>query len=327
MLEVITGNPPFDGSEPCPTGQGRYGVDDQMRNQQDLLPGMAVSRENTTSNANRKNIWKYGDSHARPEFLGVVFTKGTAPQLTVKQSVTNADVCSVLYKGYCPVLLAPGQVVRPGQWLEPIPAGASQALFRVAAAGKGVAQSRDYMDNSAGTAGVWVGCDLGCAPAGGLIGAVGPSAALTGVTIETAYGLPAVATVTIPANSLRVGDRLRVVASVLSNNMAAGANTAKVRINGIAGALLATAPAVTFAAADVVDFVSDLYVSAIGGSGNLSQSGIISAGTPGTATARAIPGQVAIDTTVDNVLTVTNTPNNVADSSTLLFLSVEKLAS
>lgn len=323
MLETISGNPPFEGAEPCPVGQGRYGIDDQMRNQQDLLPGMAVSREDTTSNATRKNVWKYGDSHARPEFFGVATTKGTGPQLTLKASTTNADVISVLYEGYTPVLLAPGQIVKPGQWLEPIPNGTNQALFRVASGGHKVAQARDYLDNSGGTAGVWVGADLIKAPSSsGLLDRVGPSANLTGVTAETAYGV----TVTIPAYSLRAKDRLRIVGSVLSNNIAAGNNTVKGYANGIGSGVLFTAPAVTFAANDVVDFLAELYVAALTGSSNVSQSGFVSAGTPGSATARAIPGLVTLDPTVDNVITIANTPNNVADSSKLLFLSVERLA-
>ena len=95
------------------------------------------------------------------------------------------------------------------------------------------------------------------------------------------------------ANTLRVGDRLRAVAAVLSNNGAAGANTVKGRINGIAGALLFTAPAVTFSSADVVQYESEWYVSAVGASGNISQSGGVCAGTSGTATKRAVVGQVA----------------------------------
>lgn len=327
MLEVISGYPPFDGPEPCPIGQGRYGLDDQMRLQEAALPGMAVSRQDTTTNANRKNIWKYGNASARPEFFGVLTTKGTAPTLALLTSSTNADTVSVVYEGYAPVLLAPGYIIKPGQYLEPISAGTSQALFRPAASGNGVAVARDYLDNSGGTAGVWVGADILPVPASsGLIGAVGPSANLVGVTAETAYGLPAAATIRIPAYSLRLRDRFRVVGGVLSNNVAAGGNVVKGYVNGLGSGALFAAPSTTFQANDVVAFSVDAYLSAMSGANNLSLSGFVAAGTPGTATARPVVGLSTLDPTVDNVVTIANTPNNASDSSKLLFLSVEKLA-
>ena len=327
MLETISGYAPFGGPEPCPAGQGRYGIDDQMRPQEAMLPGMAVSRMDTTSNANNRSIYKYGSALARPEFYGVLTTKGVAPQLTVLQSTTNADTVSVLYAGYAPVLLAPGQVVRPGQYLEPIPSGPSQALFRVAQAGVSHVVARDYADNTGGTAGIWVGADIfGGRSGSGLLGVVGPSANLVGVAVETAYGLPAAATITIPAYSLRLRDRLRIVGSVLSNNLAAGGNVVKGYVNGIGSSALFATPSTTLAANDVVDFHIEAYVNAISGSNNLSLSGSVSAGTPGTATARAIAGLATLDLTANQVITITNTPNNIADSSKLLFLSVEKVA-
>lgn len=325
MLETISGYPPFEGSEPCPVGQGRYGVDDQMRNQQAMTPGMAVSRQNTTSNANRRNIYIFGHASASPEFYGVMFTKGAAPTLQVSASSTNADVVSVIYEGYAPCLLAPGQVVKPDQWIEPIPSGTYQGLFRLADGAKGVAQVRDYLDNTGGSAGVWVGADIIKAPRGsGLLsgGAVGPSADLTGFAVETAYNV----TRTIPANTLRAGDRFRIVGTALSNNIAAGNNTVKGYINGIGSGVLFTAPAVTFAASDVVSFIIEIYVASLSGSNNVSIAGFVTAGTPGTATARAVSGLLTLVPTANNVITIANTPNNSADSSKLLFLSVEKLA-
>jgi hypothetical protein len=325
MIEVISGYAPFDGAEPCPVGQGRYGLDDQVRLQEAALPGMAVSRENTTSNANRKNVWKYGNASARPEFYGVLTTKGSAPLLTLQPTTTNSDGVSVVYEGYAPVLLARGYVVRPGQYLEPIPAGLQQACFRPAAGGKGVAIARDYVDNTGGDAPVWVGADILPMQAGsGLFGALGPSGNLTGVTAETAYDI----TIAIPANSLRLRDRFRVVGTVLSNNIAAGNNVVKGYVNGIASGALFTTPAVTFVANDVATFSVDAYLAAMSGSNNLSLSGFVAIGTPGsgTATARAVVGLSTLDPTVDNIITIANTPNSNADSSKLLFLSVEKLA-
>ena len=49
------------------------------------------------------------------------------------------------------------------------------------------------------------------------------------------------------------------------------------------------APTTTLAANDVVDFSVEVYISAASGSNNASLSGFVSAGTPGTATARAEP--------------------------------------
>jgi hypothetical protein len=61
------------------------------------------------------------------------------------------------------------------------------------------------------------------------------------------------------------------------------------------------------------------------GSNNVALSGFVSAGTPGTATARAVAGLMTMDTTVDNLVSIANTPNNNADSSKLLFNLVERL--
>ena len=136
--------------------------------------------------------------------------------------------------------------------------------------------------------------------------------------------LPALATRTIRQNSLRVGDQLEFVGSVLSNNIAAGGNVVKGYINGIGSGVLFTAPSVTFAANDVVDFRIRGRVQSIGASGSLALSGFVGAGVPGTATARVVVGSLTINTTVDNVVTIANTPSNIADSSTLQFLSVDR---
>ncbi len=321
----IDGQSPTDGSIAQPVAAGRYGMNDPIRQQVAVVIGMAYSFKNSADPADRLSVYLYGDALARPELGGVIAQDGRAPTMSIPAATGDADCATGIFCGYAPILLAPGQVVRRGQHLEPIPSGANQAMWRVSVTGP--AKARQAYDNSGGTEGVLISADLflEADESGFEISAVGPSAALTGVTVETAYGAAGVATRTIPANTLKVGDRLRIVAAVLSGNVAAGANTVKGRINGIVGALIFTAPAVTLQTSDVVQYASDLYVSVIGASGNLSQSGSVSAGAPGTATARAVVGQVAIDTTVDNVVTITNTPNNIADTSTLLFISVEKL--
>lgn len=315
-LDTITGQTPQEGSIPIPVAAGRYGMYDQVRQLETVLIGMAVSWKDSTDPADWRSYYKFGNALARSEFAGVVGTFGASPGLSIPASTTNADTSSVLFAGYAAVLLAPGEVVKKGQYLAPIPSGTYQGYFQVSASGP--VESRQYA--SGGSDGVLVSANILSRRAlSGLIApAVGPSAALTGVTVETAYNK----TVSIPANSLRVGDRLRIRATVLSNNGAAGANTVKVYINGIGSGVLATAPAVTFSASDVVQYEGDIYVST---TILLAQTGSIVAGTPGTATLRAVPGTLAVVLTSANVVTVTNTPNNIADSSTLQLLSVEKL--
>ena len=322
---TLDGQSPVDGSVAQPVASGRYGMHDPLRQQVAVVIGQAYSFKDSTNPADRLSIYLFGDALARPELGGVIAQDGNAPTMSIAAATGDSDCATGIFCGYAPILLAPGEVVKRGQHLEPIPTGANQAMWRTSPTGPAIA--RQYYDNSGGTEGALISADLllESDPSGFEVVAVGPSAALTGVTVETAYGLPAAATRTIKANTLRVGDRLRAVACVLSGNIAAGANTVKGRINGIAGALVFTAPAVTFAAADVVQYESEWYVSAVGESGNISQSGGVCAGVPGTATKRAVVGQIAIDTTVDNVVTITNTPNNIADTSTLLFLSVDKL--
>lgn len=324
---TLDGQSPVDGSVARPVASGRYGMHDPLRQQVAVVIGQAYSFKDSTNPADRLSIYLFGDALARPELGGVIAQDGNAPTMSIAAATGDSDCATGIFCGYAPILLAPGEVVKRGQHLEPIPAGANRAMWRTSPTGPAIA--RQYYDNSGGSEGALISADLllESDPSGFEVVAVGPSNALTGVTVETAYAatLPALATRTIKANTLRVGDRLRAVACVLSGNIAAGANTVKGRINGVAGALLFTAPAVTFAAADVVQYESEWYVSAVGASGNISQSGGVCAGVPGTATKRAVVGQIAIDTTVDNVVTITNTPNNIADTSTLLFLSVDKL--
>lgn len=329
MIEVISGFPPFGGSEGKGMGEGSSGLESQMRLQEVALPGMAVSLEDTTTNANKRNVWKYGNSSARPEFFGVLVTKGVASTLSLVVTDTNSNDVSVVWSGYAPVLVAPGYAVRPGQYLEPIPAGTSQALFRPAASGRGAVMALDYLDNTGGSAGAWTGAYIiprqVCT---GLVGSVGPSSNLTGTTSETVYqaGSPlANLTIALPANSWRVGSSFRVSGAILSNNIAAGANTAKGYINGLTSGLLFTAPAVTYQASDVVMWDVTARVQSLSGSNNVALSGFVSAGTPGTATARAVAGLMTMDTTVDNLVSIANTPNNNADSSKLLFNLVERL--
>ncbi|TXH42086.1 MAG: hypothetical protein E6Q97_36365 [Desulfurellales bacterium] len=321
-LETISQSTPMEGSIAIPIASGHYGMYDQCRQLEAVLPGMAVSWKDSTSAADWRSYYKFGNALARPECAGIVATFGTSPTLSIPVSTTNADGTAVLFAGYGAVLLAPGQTVKKGQHMEPIPNGTYAGYWRVADGGHGVAESRQYASNTSETEGMLVSANVLCqaSTGAGLIGAVGPSTQMTGVSVETAYDK----TVTIPKNSLRVGDRLRFVTIVKADNAASGNNTVKEYINGLSGVLF-TAPATTFSNNDTVVSFIDAYVASIGATGSLSLAGQLTTGTIGTATARASASSLVINTTVDNVVTVTNDPDTTADSSTLLFLSVEKL--
>jgi len=323
---TLDGQSPVDGSVAQPVAAGRYGMLDPIRQQVAVVIGQAFSFKDSTNPADRLSVYLFGDPLARPELGGVIAQDGNAPTMSIAAATGDSDCATGIFSGYAPVLLAPGEVVKRGQHLTPIAVGANQGSWRVAASGP--AKSRQYFDNSGGSEAVLISADLFpiSDESGFDVVSVGPSNALTGVTVETAYTatLPALATRTIRQNSLRVGDQLEFVGSVLSNNIAAGGNVVKGYINGIGSGVLFTAPSVTFAANDVVDFRIRGRVQSIGASGSLALSGFVGAGVPGTATARVVVGSLTINTTVDNVVTIANTPSNIADSSTLQFLSVDR---
>jgi len=311
----VSGTSPVDGAIAQPVASGRYGMLDPIRQKEALTVGMAFSFEDTTDATKRLNVYKYGNALAKSTLGGVFAQDGNAPSLSVAAATGDADCGQGIFAGYAPILLAPGEIVKRGDHLEPILAGASQAMWRVAPSGP--ATSREYYDNSAGTEGALVSSDLfPCC--GEWVSSVGPSAAVTGTTAETAYNK----TVTVPAYSLRVGDILRITGGVLCNNGAAGGNVIKVYINGIGSAALVTTGAVTFSANDVMQFQVDVRVNT---TTLLALSGGFAFGTPGTVTYKAVPATAAVVLTAANVVTVAVTPNNIADSSTLEFLSVEKL--
>lgn len=319
---TLSSQSPVDGSVAIPVAAGRYGMDDQLRQQEAVVVGKAYSYMDSDDPADRKSIYLFGNALARPELGGVIAQDGNAPTMVIAAATGDADTTTGIFAGYAPVLLAPGEVITSrGQHLEPIPTGTYQAMWRVSESGPAIA--RQAFDNSGGTAGALVSADLFlcCEQPPESVSAVGPSSDLMGVTVETAYDV----TRTIAKNSLRVGDRLRFVSIVKAGNGAAGANTVKGYINGIGSGVLFTAPATTFSANDTVVSFIDAYVASIGASGSLSLAGQLTTGTIGTATARASASSLTIDTTVDNVVTIANTPNNIADTSSLLFLSVERL--
>lgn len=316
---------PLDGAEPIPAGRGDYGRADNRRPKSALVKGMACSRSASTDIQTALDIYIFGDASARAEFYGVVTTAGSSPTLSNPIGTTNSDVVSVLYAGYAPVLLAPGETVRRGQFLEPIGTGANQGYFRVAQAGGRGIKAREDLDNSGGSQARWVGADL--LPVGGGEGlanaAVASSSALTNTTTETVFSTGSWA---IPAHSLRVGQvlRLRAKARATSTN-ATDTFQLAARLNSNAGVRLGLTPAVDVANDDlaVLDLIAT--VRSIGAGGTLSVQGIgIVAATPG---ATGTAGTIAIDTTVANNLVITGkwSVANAGNSAVLEDFVVESL--
>jgi len=320
-LSTIRGTAPFMGGKPTPISEGKQGRIGGLRNKEAVVTGAAVSRSATNTTAALLDIWLYGNSSARAEFLGVVATDGAAPTLSIAASANDDEVVDVITDGYAKVLLAAGQTVRKGQWLEPIPDATGH--FRVASGGHGVAFAESDVDNSAGSVAVFCGAfirqdDI----ASGVVGSAGISATITGVAVETAYA----GTVDIPRNP-RVGDLFRISGCARGLNGAAGNNTIKGYIDGIGSTEIFTSPAVTFNANDVCTWSIYVRIVSLGAGGTMSVWGEVGFGAPGTATMRAqgSAGAVTIDTTQANTVTIAVTPNNNADQSRLEGLVVEKL--
>jgi hypothetical protein len=322
-LDVIKYSSAVDGLPPIPVASGRYGIIDQCRQQEVVQPGMAMAWKNSTAQADLLSYYKFGNASARPEFGGVVATYAKSPAQDIPISTTNADVTQILFAGEAAIQLAPGETVRKGQYLEPIPSGTYQAMFRVASKGKGVARARQYYNNASGTTAALVSADILMADAlgSGLVGAVGPSSAITGTTSATAYSV----TVSIPKNSTRVGDRFRIVCCVGTAGSSIGAYAIQGLINGTGSGQFFSNSSTFGGATEVSIAHVDLYVASLSGSNNVSIAGYSAQGVPGTVTMKAVAGQMTMDVTVDNVVTIVATPSNNADSTTLRFLSVEKL--
>ena len=317
--------PPIFGAEPIPCGRGDYGRQDNCRPKSALVKGMACSRAISTSVETAMDIYIYGDASARAELFGVVTTAGTSPQLSNPASDTNSGVVSVIYAGYAPVLLAPGQVVRRGQFLEPIAVGANQGYFRVSAAGRGFVKAREDCDNSGGTEAVWVGADLfpGGTTGGVLGAAVASSTNLTNTTTETVFST---GSVSIPANSLKVGQVLHLRAKARTPNTN-GTDTfqLRARLGGAGGTSLGLTPALDVADDNLAVLDLTITVRSIGASGRISVAGI-----GGVATSLQVTGGVgaiAIDTTVANTFDITGkwSQANAGDVAVLEDYTLETL--
>jgi hypothetical protein len=132
---------------------------------------------------------------------------------------------------------------------------------------------------------------------------VAPSTVITNTITETTFSN---GTVTIPANTLKVGDVIRIRAQ---GTAPATNSTDTLTINLKLGATtIATTGALDVANNDV--FVLDIYLTirTIGAAGTFVANGQVTIGTPGTATFKVVNlASTAIDTTAANTLTVTAT--------------------
>lgn len=298
-------NAPLWGQVAVPAGRGDFGRADSVRNQTALVPGMACSHSASTSVETALDAYIYGHASARAgDLWGIVCTAGTSPQQSNPISTTNSDVISVLWAGYAPVLLAPGEVIRRGQFLEPIASGASQGYFRAGVAGGRGVYAVEDQDNSAGSEPALVGAIIFPeAPGEGLLALITESStSITNTATETAFSK----TVSIPANYLRVGQalRLRAKARCTSTN---GTDTFKIssRVGTAAGVLLGVGPAVDVANDDKATIDLTLTVRAIGASGKVTSAGF--AGTAGSTSATGSIGELTVDTTAAVVLVITGT--------------------
>ena len=326
MLDTLSSTNLAWGAEAVPVAEGHFGGRDQMRLQEAAVPGMALSYENTATAGRYLNVYKYGHASARPEFFGVLWTKGRSPSMSTPATTTNSDAKFVVFAGYCPLLLAPGMSIRAGQYLEPIPSGDYQAMWRpVTAGGKGVAwATQSYTNNT--SEGVWVGAVIERQSIGaGLLGSdVVGSTTVTGVAVRTAYSR----TITIPANTIKVGDRYRISFGGRSLNNADNTHLFELWLNGLTvptGALLTSA---AFAAAKLnsgaffrgeaeVEIVSATTVEAKGYVG--CKDAVTYTGTAGAVG--------TLDRTVDQVVTVSVTPGGASanDQTKLDDIAVVKL--
>lgn len=129
---------------------------------------------------------------------------------------------------------------------------------------------------------------------------IAESAEVENTTTETAFDK----SYTIPANTLKAGDILRVKACafVVDNN---STDTLTLRLKIGSTTIIATA-AVDVADNDVGLIEADILIRTIGGSGTLVAYGTQGLGVPGTVTAKLFrKASTAVDTTATQAITVT----------------------
>lgn len=165
-----------------------------------------------------------------------------------------------------------------------------------------------------------------CSRSSALYASVAASAAITNTNTATAYDK----SYTVPANTLNVGDILRIRAQGTVSVGGSGTLQAKILIGTT---VLGSTAAPVVATGDCFNLDVYMQVRTIGASGTLVSGGFAFCGTPHVAAAATdIPGgtfvaSTAINTTTTNAITVTATGGVAADISSILnILSVEKIA-
>lgn len=162
-----------------------------------------------------------------------------------------------------------------------------------------------------------------CLGQGKVYEAVAASAAVTNTTTETAFDK----SYTIPANTLKAGDVIKIRAQVIAT---ATNSTDTLTIKAKAGStVLAATAAVDVADNDIA--VIDIYVvfRTVGASGTMVAFGFVSLGVAGTATARPVSlASTSVDTTAAIALTVTATWSvaDAGNSCRLDGLHVERMS-
>lgn len=327
MLDTLYASNTAWGSEAIPVASGQFGGYDQMRLQEAAAPGMAVSYRNSTDGSKYLEVFKFGNASARAEFLGVLWTKGASPTMSTAATANNADGKFIVFSGYCPITLAPGYAVRAGQYLEPIPSGTYQAMWRpVTAGGHGVAWATQGYDNSGGSQGKWIGAVIEKQNVGaGLLGSdVTGSTTVTSVAVRTAYSK----TVTIPANTIKVGDRYRITFGGRSLNNADNTHLFELWLNGVtvpSGALLTSQ---AFAAAKLTSgafFRGEAEVEIVSATTMEAKGSVL---CKDASSASGTAGAVGtLDITADNIVTVSVTPGGASanDQTKLDDIAVVKL--
>lgn len=160
-----------------------------------------------------------------------------------------------------------------------------------------------------------------------LFEATGDSPAITNTAVETAF---ATNQYTVPANTLKAGDVLRIRGRVVVTGKNAAETLAiKGYLGGLAGVNIFTSGAVNNAAADEIYFDQQVTVRGpIGAANKIVGSGLVVDGTPGTATAKQTSLQsTTLDTTVAELLAISATWSgaNAANTAVLRELAVELL--
>jgi hypothetical protein len=148
-----------------------------------------------------------------------------------------------------------------------------------------------------------------------LLNNVAASTAVTNTTTETTFSN---GTITIPANTLKVGDLIRVRGQAVASSTN---STDTLLIKGYVGSTnIFTTGAVDVANGDIATFDFTLVVRTIGASGTVFGLGTQSLGVPGTVTAKPFTlGSTTVDTTAAVVITVKATWS-VASASNIVAL-------